>query len=95
MKLMMNNPLKYVGLKGYGLTIARRVPLVIPITKKNKRYLEANAPRWGTSMEQKSMAASTISSEKKKKRASRVVPFLLIWLCLTHKSRWIVRLLMV
>ncbi|KAL3753656.1 hypothetical protein ACJRO7_000970 [Eucalyptus globulus] len=40
MKLMMNNPSKYVGLKGYGLAIAGGVPLVTPITKENKRYLE-------------------------------------------------------
>ncbi|KAI6678447.1 hypothetical protein NL676_039243 [Syzygium grande] len=35
-------PSKYVGLEGYVLTIARRVPLVTPTTKENKRYLETN-----------------------------------------------------
>ncbi|XAR73442.1 GTP cyclohydrolase II [Bertholletia excelsa] len=36
MKLMTNNPAKYVGLKGYGLAIAGRVPLLTPITRYNE-----------------------------------------------------------
>ncbi|XP_061947600.1 bifunctional riboflavin biosynthesis protein RIBA 1, chloroplastic-like isoform X1 [Populus nigra] len=37
MKLMTNNPAKYIGLKGYGLAVAGRVPLLTPITKDSKR----------------------------------------------------------
>ncbi|KAK4258387.1 hypothetical protein QN277_007842 [Acacia crassicarpa] len=40
MKLMTKNIAKYVGLKGYGLTISGRIPLVTLITKENQRYLE-------------------------------------------------------
>ncbi|KAL4362941.1 hypothetical protein GQ457_04G003610 [Hibiscus cannabinus] len=47
MKLMTNNPAKYSGLKGYGLAIASRVPLVTPITKENKRYLETKRAKMG------------------------------------------------
>ncbi|XWS39761.1 hypothetical protein CRYUN_Cryun18bG0082200 [Craigia yunnanensis] len=47
MKLMTNNPSKYSGLKGYGLAIAGRVPLVTPITKENKRYLETKRAKMG------------------------------------------------
>lgn len=47
MKLMTNNPSKYVGLKGYGLTIVGRVPLVTPITKENRRYLETKRSKMG------------------------------------------------
>ncbi|KAL5753379.1 hypothetical protein ACOSP7_023558 [Xanthoceras sorbifolium] len=47
MKLMTNNPAKYVGLKGYGLAIAGRVPLLTPITKENKRYLETKRAKMG------------------------------------------------
>ncbi|XP_051135953.1 bifunctional riboflavin biosynthesis protein RIBA 1, chloroplastic [Andrographis paniculata] len=47
MKLMTNNPAKYIGLKGYGLTVASRVPLVTPITKDNKRYLETKRAKMG------------------------------------------------
>ncbi|XP_043698158.1 bifunctional riboflavin biosynthesis protein RIBA 1, chloroplastic-like isoform X2 [Telopea speciosissima] len=47
MKLMTNNPAKYVGLKGYGLSIAGRVPLLTPITRENKRYLETKHAKMG------------------------------------------------
>lgn len=47
MRLMTNNPAKYMGLKGYGLAISGRVPLVTPITKENKRYLETKRAKMG------------------------------------------------
>lgn len=47
MKLMTNNPAKYVGLKGYGLAVAGRVPLITPIKKENKRYLETKRAKMG------------------------------------------------
>ncbi|KAK3027456.1 hypothetical protein RJ639_041062 [Escallonia herrerae] len=47
MKLMTNNPAKYSGLKGYGLAVTGRVPLLTPITKENKRYLETKRARMG------------------------------------------------
>lgn len=47
MKLMTNNPAKYIGLKGYGLAVAGRVPLVTPITSDNKRYLETKRAKMG------------------------------------------------
>ncbi|XP_059432126.1 bifunctional riboflavin biosynthesis protein RIBA 1, chloroplastic-like [Corylus avellana] len=47
MRLMTNNPAKYVGLKGYGLAIIGRVPLLTPITMENKRYLETKREKMG------------------------------------------------
>lgn len=47
MKLMTNNPAKYIGLKGYGLAVTGRVPLVTPITMENKRYLETKRKKMG------------------------------------------------
>ncbi|MBA0599562.1 hypothetical protein Gorai_005773 [Gossypium raimondii] len=47
MSLMTNNPAKYVGLKGYGLAISGRVPLLNPKTKENKRYLETKQEKLG------------------------------------------------
>lgn len=47
MKLMTNNPAKYVGLKGYGLEVVGRVPLLSPITTENKRYLETKRSKMG------------------------------------------------
>ncbi|KAK7331736.1 hypothetical protein VNO80_28474 [Phaseolus coccineus] len=47
MKLMTNNPAKYVGLKGYGLTISGRIPILTLITSENKRYLETKRVKMG------------------------------------------------
>lgn len=47
MKLMTNNPAKYIGLKGYGLAVSGRVPLLTPITRENKRYLETKRAKMG------------------------------------------------
>ncbi|MBQ4278693.1 MAG: bifunctional 3,4-dihydroxy-2-butanone-4-phosphate synthase/GTP cyclohydrolase II [Rikenellaceae bacterium] len=40
MRLMTNNPLKRVGLEGYGLEIVENVPIVIEPNKYNEKYLE-------------------------------------------------------
>jgi len=45
--LMTNNPRKIVGLEGYGLKIAKRVPLEIHPTKSNKRYLKTKKTKMG------------------------------------------------
>lgn len=47
MKLLTNNPSKYVGLKGYGLTLSGRIPLLTLITSENKRYLETKRLKMG------------------------------------------------
>lgn len=47
MRLMTNNPAKYVGLKGYGLAIVGRVPLLTPLTAENRRYLETKRSKMG------------------------------------------------
>jgi len=47
MKLMTNNPAKYSGIKGYGLSIAGRVPLITPITSENRKYLETKRTKMG------------------------------------------------
>ncbi len=40
MRLLTNNPKKIIGLEGYGLEIAERVPLEIAPTHQNRKYLE-------------------------------------------------------
>ena len=47
MWLMTNNPAKFVGLKGYGLAVVGRVPVLTPITEENKRYLETKRTKMG------------------------------------------------
>lgn len=47
MRLMTNNPLKRVGLEGYGLSIEEIVPIVIKPTEYNEKYLETKETRMG------------------------------------------------
>jgi 3,4-dihydroxy 2-butanone 4-phosphate synthase/GTP cyclohydrolase II len=47
MRLMTNNPSKRVGLSGYGLEIAERVPLEMPASEHNARYLQTKRDRMG------------------------------------------------
>ena len=47
MRLMTNNPAKYVGLEGYGLEIVERIPLEVPPTEHTRRYLEAKKNKLG------------------------------------------------
>jgi 3,4-dihydroxy 2-butanone 4-phosphate synthase/GTP cyclohydrolase II len=46
-RLMTNNPAKYHGLRGYGITVTGRMPLFAPITLENKTYLEAKRTKMG------------------------------------------------
>jgi 3,4-dihydroxy 2-butanone 4-phosphate synthase/GTP cyclohydrolase II len=46
-RLMTNNPRKIIGLSGYGLTVTERVPLVLPHTEHNRRYLETKKKKLG------------------------------------------------
>jgi 3,4-dihydroxy 2-butanone 4-phosphate synthase/GTP cyclohydrolase II len=41
MRLLTNNPAKRVGLEGYGLKVAERIPLVIEPNEENYAYLKA------------------------------------------------------
>jgi 3,4-dihydroxy 2-butanone 4-phosphate synthase/GTP cyclohydrolase II len=47
MRLLTNNPLKRVGLEGYGLSVVENVPIVIAPTEHNRRYLETKERRMG------------------------------------------------
>lgn len=47
MRLMTNNPAKFIGLKGYGLAVVGRVPVLTPITEENRRYLETKRIKMG------------------------------------------------
>jgi|TARA_B100001093_G_scaffold508098_1_gene569651 3,4-dihydroxy 2-butanone 4-phosphate synthase/GTP cyclohydrolase II len=47
MNLLTNNPQKRAGLEGYGLSIAKRTPLLGETTPENKKYLETKETRMG------------------------------------------------
>ena len=46
-RLMTNNPRKVVGLEGFGLSIVDRVPLEVPATPANAKYLKAKREKLG------------------------------------------------
>jgi 3,4-dihydroxy 2-butanone 4-phosphate synthase/GTP cyclohydrolase II len=47
MRLMTNNPSKYIALSGYGLEIVERVPLEIPPTDSSREYLRVKRDKLG------------------------------------------------
>jgi len=46
-RVLTNNPRKYIGLKGYGLEIIERIPLEINPNEDNKKYLKAKKEKLG------------------------------------------------
>ncbi len=46
-RIITNNPRKLIGLEGHGLRITGRVPIQIPPTQHNKRYLETKRDKLG------------------------------------------------
>jgi len=47
LRLLTNNPKKIVGIEGYGLRVVERVPLEIPATEANRRYLTTKRDKLG------------------------------------------------
>ena len=45
MRLLTNNPIKRVGLEGYGLEVTDNVPLQTPITSYSKKYIETKVAK--------------------------------------------------
>ncbi|MDD3265453.1 MAG: bifunctional 3,4-dihydroxy-2-butanone-4-phosphate synthase/GTP cyclohydrolase II [Dehalococcoidales bacterium] len=45
--LLTNNPRKVVGLEGYGLTVVKTMPIIIPPNEYNRRYLETKQNKMG------------------------------------------------
>jgi 3,4-dihydroxy 2-butanone 4-phosphate synthase/GTP cyclohydrolase II len=46
-RLMTNNPKKLVGLKGHGIEIVERVPLIMDTNAHNKRYFDTKKEKMG------------------------------------------------
>ena len=47
MRLLTNNPRKFVGLQGYGLAVSEAVPLEIPASDATRKYLKAKKDKLG------------------------------------------------
>lgn len=52
MRLMSNNPVKRIGLEGYGLEVVENVPLEIAPNKYNARYMHTKKERMGHNLKQ-------------------------------------------
>jgi 3,4-dihydroxy 2-butanone 4-phosphate synthase/GTP cyclohydrolase II len=63
-RLMTNNPAKYNGLKGFGLTIVNRVPLCAPITLDNMRYIETKRAKMGHTFLDESDGLKSVPTEE-------------------------------
>ena len=46
-RILTNNPMKLVGIEGYGLTIVERVPIIPPRTDENAGYLDVKRDKLG------------------------------------------------
>jgi len=51
LRLITNNPRKFIGLSGYGLEIIERVPIEIPPNKRNIKYLKTKKEKLGHILE--------------------------------------------
>jgi len=49
--LLTNNPRKIIGLEGYGLEIVERLPIEMPVTETNLRYLKTKQEKLGHLLE--------------------------------------------
>jgi 3,4-dihydroxy 2-butanone 4-phosphate synthase / GTP cyclohydrolase II len=50
MRLLTNNPRKFVGLQGYGLSISETLPLEIPASATTRKYLKVKKEKLGHSL---------------------------------------------
>jgi 3,4-dihydroxy 2-butanone 4-phosphate synthase/GTP cyclohydrolase II len=58
-RLLTNNPKKVVGVEGYGLSIVERVPIQVPATQHNRRYLLTKKEKLGHLLDDMDGGSST------------------------------------
>jgi 3,4-dihydroxy 2-butanone 4-phosphate synthase/GTP cyclohydrolase II len=51
MRLLTNNPKKVIGLEAYGLKLVERVPIIVPPTPENERYMKTKHLKLGHLLE--------------------------------------------
>ena len=47
MRLLTNNPRKFIGLEGYGLSVMESLPLEVPPSEFSKAYLKVKKEKLG------------------------------------------------
>jgi 3,4-dihydroxy 2-butanone 4-phosphate synthase/GTP cyclohydrolase II len=50
-RLLTNNPRKFIALEAYGLRIVERVPIEVPATKESANYLKTKKEKLGHLLE--------------------------------------------
>ncbi len=64
LRLLTNNPSKYRGLDGFGLTITERVPLHVPVHPEAERYVQTKRDRLGHDSPAASSAGATGAADE-------------------------------
>lgn len=64
-RLMSNNPVKVSALESYGVAVATRVPLLVPVSADNVRYLTAKRDRLGHDLPQLDAPAGTLGEVRR------------------------------
>jgi 3,4-dihydroxy 2-butanone 4-phosphate synthase/GTP cyclohydrolase II len=71
LRLLTNNPKKIVGLEGYGLEMAERVPIEMPPTRRNRAYLATKRDKMGHLLTLAPSPAQVRARAAKRERRSR------------------------
>lgn len=56
MRLLTNNPKKVIGLEAHGLKLSERVPIIVPTTPENEKYMEVKHLKLGHILETKEVS---------------------------------------
>lgn len=64
-RLMSNNPVKVSALESYGVAVAARVPLLVPVSADNVRYLTAKRDRLGHDLPQLDAPAGALGEVRR------------------------------
>ena len=63
LRLLTNNPAKYRGLEGFGLTISERIPLHLPVHPEAERYLRTKRDRLGHDLPRQAEQSDDLTSD--------------------------------
>jgi 3,4-dihydroxy 2-butanone 4-phosphate synthase / GTP cyclohydrolase II len=61
-RILTNNPKKITGLEGFGLTVVEQVPIEMPPTDENRRYLETKRDKLGHRLHHQDLRFTTEGS---------------------------------
>jgi len=56
MRLLTNNPKKVIGLEAHGLKLSERIPIIVPTTPENEKYMEIKHLKLGHILETKEVS---------------------------------------